>query len=318
MIRFDRSRLLVYIAVIGGCVSCSGPSISISSDRRLSVHEAEERIATMFDAFEGVAGIFVYHVSSGASVELNADTLFPTASMIKVPILATVFDRMERGTFGYHDRWEYRDSLRYPGVDLLASFKEGRGIPPAQVVLLMITLSDNTAALWCQEKVGGGSAVNEWLAANGFERTRVNSRTPGRGEDWEAYGWGQTTPREMASMLLQIRHGRLVSPAASEEMDRILSNQYWNDEALSRIPPYVQVIAKSGAVSASKSEVVLASPSGGDYVFCIVTKNQADTRWTSENEGYRLIREVSSIIWRTFGDDPDWEPAEGMERYWEP
>ena len=269
----------------------------------------------MADSLDGKVGIYVRHLETGETAAINADTLFPTASMIKLPILTTLFDQIEKGEIGYHDKWVYRDSLLYAGEDILGSFKDGEEISVDKVAMLMITTSDNTASLWCQLMVGTGTAVNEWMAANGFEGTRVNSRTEGRYEDWQKYGWGQTTPREIAELLVMVREGRAVSPAASEEMYRILTRIYWNDEALSQIPPYVQVASKQGAVSASKSEVVLVNGPSGDYVFSVITDEQSDTRWESDNAGYVLIRDVSRLLWNYFEHDDDWEPAEGMEKY---
>ncbi|MEM1270623.1 MAG: serine hydrolase, partial [Bacteroidota bacterium] len=244
------------------------------------------------------------------------DTLFPTASMIKVPIMVKLFDRIEQGEVGYHDNWVYRDSLLYPGEDLLGSFKDGEQISVAKVVMLMITTSDNTASLWSQLMAGTGTAINTWLAEHGFEGTRVNSRTEGRRGDWERYGWGQTTPREIADLMVMIRNGEAVSPAASEEMYRVLTRIYWNDEALSQLPPTVQVASKQGAVSQSRSEVVLVNAPSGDYVFSVITNNQEDKSWTYENTGFALIRAVSQELWRHFEPNSTWQPAEGMQTYW--
>ena len=101
----------------------------------------------------------------------------------------------------------------------------------------------------------------------------------------------------MAKLLVMIREGRAVNTAASEEMYRVLCNIYWNGEALSQIPPYVQAASKQGAVNASRSEVVLVNAPSGDYVFCIITKSQKDKSWDYDNEGYVLIRMVSKILW---------------------
>jgi beta-lactamase class A len=183
--------------------------------------------------------------------------------------------------------------------------------------MLMITTSDNTASLWCQHEAGTGTDINAWLAAHGFELTRMNSRTPGRRSNWEQYGWGQTTPREIAELLVMIREGRAVSPTASEEMYRALTRTYWNDEALSQIPPTVQVASKQGAVSASRSEVVLVNAPSGDYVFSVITNLQKDQSWEHDNEGYVLLRDVSRLLWNHFEPDSDWKPAPDAERYFE-
>lgn len=84
----------------------------------------------------------------------------------------------------------YRDSLYYPGMDLLGSFKDGEKIQLRKAAFLMTALSDNTASLWLQHLCGGGEAINRWLSDHGFQATRMNSRTEGRRKFWEVYGWG--------------------------------------------------------------------------------------------------------------------------------
>jgi len=173
---------------------------------------------------------------------------------------------------------------------------------------LMITMSDNTASLWCQQLAGTGVEINNFLETNGFKNTRMNSRTPGRKENWQKYGWGQTSPREMAELLIKIHQGSIVNKAAAEEMYRVLCNIYWSGEALSQIPPSVQAASKQGAVNQSRSEVVLVNGPSGDYVFCIITNNQKDESWKYDNEGFSLIRNVSKLLWKYFEPESDWQP----------
>lgn len=58
----------------------------------------------------------------------------------------------------------------------------------------------------------GGGTINRWLHDHGFDSTRANSRVPGREGARAAYGWGQTTPREMAALLVMIRADRRSRP----------------------------------------------------------------------------------------------------------
>jgi beta-lactamase class A len=104
----------------------------------------------------------------------------------------------------------------------------------------------------------------------------------------------------MAELLVMIREGRAVSADASEEMYRALCKIYWDDEALSAIPMTVQAASKQGAVNASRSEVVLVNAPHGDYVFCVITKNQVDESWDADNAGFVLLREVSRTLWEHF------------------
>lgn len=276
-----------------------------------------KKIQALVQNFDGDVGIYVRHLKTGHTVQIRADSIFPTASMIKVPITIGIFDKIEKGELDYHSTLIYKDSLAYNGEeDLLLSFKDGSPISLSKVLMLMITTSDNTASLWCQQLAGTGLAINTWLERNGFEHTRVNSRTPGRESDRSRYGWGQTTPREMAELLVKIREGKVVSPRVSERIYRNLVRIYWDSEALSQIPPNIQVASKQGAVDRSKSEVVLVNAPHGDYVFCVITKNQKDIRWVKDNAGFVLLRQVSALLWNYFEPDSKWKPAAGIDEWY--
>jgi len=241
-------------------------------------------------------------LSNGQEIALNADSLFPTASMVKIPILLVLFDRIQSGDLAYDSTLMWMpEVVNYPPGGMLSSLKDSSKISLTKMISLMITYSDNHASLWCQELAGGGLQINQWLQKNGFSKTRMNSRTLDRQDDWKIYGWGQTTPREMAGLLTMIHENKAVSPWASEEMYRYLTRIYWDDEALSAIPRTVQVASKQGAVSQSRSEVVLVNAPGGAYVFCVITNNQVDESWDADNTGYVLLREVSALLWSAWG-----------------
>ena len=291
------------------------PSSNLFAQNEKIDHKLTQQLANLVKDFNGDVGIYVKSLRTGKTASFNADSIFPTASMIKVPITCGIFDKIERGELDYHAQLTYKDSLLYAGEDILGSFKHGEKIALSKVLLLMITTSDNTASLWSQSLAGTGTAINELMAKNGLQYTRVNSRTPGRQQAQRQYGWGQTTPREMANLLTLIREGKMINAAASERIYRNLIRIYFDHEALSQIPPYIQAASKSGAVNAARSEVVLVNAPHGDYVFCIATKNQKDTSWQSDNESYVLIRKLSQLLWNYFEPKSKWQPAAGMEKY---
>lgn len=273
-----------------------------------------QKITEAIQGFHGDVGVYVRNLRTNRVVEIKADTVFPTASMVKVPILCGIFDNLHKGELQYDQILTYRDSLHYDD-GIVGSLRDSAQIPLPYVLMLMETLSDNTGSLWMQALAGGGETINKWLAAHGFENTRVNSRTPGRQEAQKTYGWGQTSPREMAELIALIRAGKVISPAVSERMYRILGRQFWDGDALSQIPPTIQVIAKNGAVNQSKSEVVLVHAPHGDYVFCLTTKNQNDERWKPDNEGRVLLRNLSRLIWTHYEPKYNWKPLEGSAKW---
>jgi len=263
--------------------------------------------------FNGQVGIYVKNLKTGKTAAINADTLFPTASMIKVSIQCGVMDKIEKGELAYNQKLVYRDSLLYPGEDILGSFKDKDTIQLSKVVLLMITMSDNTASTWLQ-RIVTGEYINNWLDKNGFKVLRVNSRVKGREAIRSKYGWGVSSPYEMCRLFTMIRNGEAVSPAASERMYRDLVRIYWDDRSLSQIPPYVQAASKSGSVDEAKSETVLVNAAHGDYVFSVTTNNNKDQRWTPDNEAHQLIRKISALLWHYYEPKSDWKPAPGVDK----
>jgi beta-lactamase class A len=289
-------------------------SSPLAAQRQSQPHPDAALTATLRSlttGFHGKVGIYVRNLRTGATVEMDADSVFPTASIVKVPILLTLMDQVEHGRLRLDSTVAYPDTLHYrygESTDMVGYMQAGDTLPVRELAFLMLTISDNFASLWLQGLVGGGATVNEWLAANGFQQTRVNSRTPGREEARSRFGWGQTTPREIADAFVRIREGRAVSPAASEEMYRMLGKAYWDKVALAEIPPTVNAISKQGFVDRSRSEVLLANAPTGDYVLAVFTRDQADTSYTADNEGSRLIRAVSRAVYERFNPRDPWRP----------
>ncbi len=214
-------------------------------------NKLRSKLSEAIQGFNGDVGIYIKELKTGRTVAINADTIFPTASIVKVSILIGVMDKIEKGELHYDSAHVYKDSLLYEGEDILGSFKDGEKILLKKIIMLMLTTSDNTASLWLQKLAGTGIRINEILDSMGFVNTRVNSRTPGRENNRTIYGWGQTTPKEIGTLFEMIYRNKIFSPATCERMMRCLGRNYWDeDEAISQIPPYIEVFSKNGCVNA--------------------------------------------------------------------
>ena len=257
------------------------------------------QIAMLLKDFKGDVGVYVKNLKTNKIVAINADTVFPTASIVKIPILIGIMDKIENKTFDYHQQLVYRDSLAYSDFDVTANLKDTAKIEMAKVIMLMLTTSDNTASLWLQKLAGGGARINEILDSAGLKATRVNSRTSGRENNRTQYGWGQTTPYEMAILMEKIYKGQIINDSTSKKMIRLLGRNYWDEQAISKIPSNVFVSSKNGCVDASRSEVLLVMAKQ-PYIFSIFTKNNKDQRWTHENEAWMLAKNLSALLWQHF------------------
>ncbi len=298
----NRMKYLISVAII---IFIGGTCYAQKSDKKL-----QKEIASLITSYNGNIGIYVRNLKNGKIVSTNADTIFPTASIVKVSILIGVMDKINRNELFYDSSLVYKDSLLYEGEDILGSFKTNEKILLKKVIMLMLTTSDNTASLWLQSLAGKGTRINEILDSLGFKYTRVNSRTPGRENNRSIYGWGQTTPSEMGKLFEMVYRSRIFSPALCERIMRCLGRNYWDeDEAISQIPPNIEVFSKNGCVDASRSEVLLVNAPHNPYIFCIFTKNNKDTSWTRTNEAWTLARKISKLLWNYFEPKEKWSSA---------
>lgn len=286
---------------------------SISAVAQKTDNHLQNEINNLLKGFNGDVGVYVYDISKNKIAAVNADTIFPTASMVKVPIFIGLMHKINNGELTYHQEMIFTDSVRYSeGQEILASFKDSSKINLNVLIMLMMSMSDNGASLWLQGLSGGGTQINKYMDSLGMKYTRVNSRTPGRKENWNEYGWGQTTPREMATLMKLIVENKIIDKQISERMLRMMSRQVWDEDAIAEIPPNVFVADKSGAVDQTRDEVLYVN-GAHPYIFCICTKNNKDSSWEHDNEAWVLTRKLSALLWKYFNPKSNWQPSEFLK-----
>ena len=119
--------------------------------------DLQRQIEALVTGFHGTVGVYVYDVKKNRMAAYQADTLFPTASIVKIPILIGIMSKIQNKELDFHQVMVYKDTLNYdPGEDVLAAFKPDQKILLSKLMLLSLSLSDNTASLLLQGLAGGG------------------------------------------------------------------------------------------------------------------------------------------------------------------
>ena len=121
-----RSKILVFIFLL-----FSGGLLAQKTDAKLTA-----QIRELVNSFHGDLGIYIKDLKTGKTVAINADTVFPTASIVKVPILLGVAQQLFTGELNYDSLFTYKDSLLYEGEDILGSFKNGEKIALKKLLML--------------------------------------------------------------------------------------------------------------------------------------------------------------------------------------
>jgi beta-lactamase class A len=274
---------------------------------------AAPALAAQLDAiaapFRGRMGYSIHFRRKNERIERNADEAFPTASTIKLAILCSAMEKIDRGEWKYSDTREYKEIDKRGGAGFIQNYKIGTKLELKELLHLMITVSDNTATAmmirWLTPK-----EINGWLDRHGLKNTRILSQLPPEEIELrklaDKWGLGVTTPREMVSLMEQIADDKAGSPTACDEMQRILTHQYFNDLIAKQFPPWVSVASKSGAVNQSRSDVALIHSPAGDITIAVYTKDNVDQSWTDSNEAEVAIKKISAAVWKFYNPKVKW------------
>ena len=257
-------------------------------------------------AHRGVVGYTVVDVDGGARLSRRGDETFPTASLIKVPVLVTVFDLVAQGRLSLDDRLTVLKIDKVPGSGQLQHLHDGAVITVRDAAWLMTTISDNTATNLLLDRIII-RRVWEKMEALGLENTKVHSKTFLRSssvamDSSVKYGLGVTTPNEMATLFELLARGRAVNPAADSAMLDMLEHNEDN-QMLQRFAGGVRAAHKTGATDAVRTECSLFHLSSR-VVACVLTKENEDRRWVIDTEPQVTMARMGEAIVKAWGPPP--------------
>ena len=116
-----------------------------------AVRSEIERLA---DATGGIVGVSATHLSTGRHIGYREGELFPTASVIKLPLLVTLYEDAIAGRIDLSERVTYRDATKVAGSGVLQFLDDGLNPTLRDLAVLMMSVSDNTATDLLFDRVG--------------------------------------------------------------------------------------------------------------------------------------------------------------------
>lgn len=122
-----------------------------------------ERIKTIISDAEIEAGVAVWHIESGARLDVNGDAPFPMASTFKIPILATACQQLSAGAISLNARVPLADADKSMGSGILPYFESGLQPTVRDLLTLMIIISDNTATDIMVDYLGGAAVIEAYM-----------------------------------------------------------------------------------------------------------------------------------------------------------
>jgi beta-lactamase class A len=264
----------------------------------LSPKEAElfaklrARVQAVDARLDGVLGVYVEDLSTGATVELHADEVFPTASSIKLALLYELYHQAEEGRIDLGEVTQ-PPAARVRGGGILQELGPRVSLSWRDLAVLMIGWSDNEATNVLARRVGM-DAVNRRLDALGLPRTRLRRQMM----DLEAARRGDenvSTPHEIARLAGIIASGKGLGPERAKDLLAVAAVPDESSHFRRGLPEGFRAVSKPGALEGVRCEAAWVDVSGRPYTAAIMT-----TYLRRETEGEAAITEISAALFDTF------------------
>jgi len=261
----------------------------------------DQRVRAEIAQFKGKVSLFAKSLDTGMVYELGGNDRVPTASTIKIAIMVEAFARVAEGKAKWTDELILTKEKKVGGSGILPEFADGLHLTFRDGVMLMMTLSDNSATNLVID-VLTADAVNARMESLGLKETRLMRRVFGGGESIEGkkeenkrFGLGRTTPHEMVTLLEKLERGEVISPAASKEMLELMkreqgTNGIWREQW--RVPK----ATKSGALDALRSNLGIIYHPRGRIALAITCNEIPEVNWTVDNPALLLMSRISEIV----------------------
>jgi len=233
--------------------------------------------------------VLVWSIDDHSYVNINANTIYPCASIIKLPVLIQLYKSIEAEQFGVNDSMFLTEYYRSSGSGNLQYAQAGNQYTIFQLASMMIQDSDNTATNMLMSKIGSMNDINAALKNWGIKHTRVRTWLP------DLTGNNYTTAEDMAQMLYNVTDDNNSFLNVNSQCDIInIMGKVKNVNLIKAgLPPNVDFIHKTGDIGKMLGDAgVVYMPSGERYIVVILAH-----RPHNDVNGKLYIQEASRMIY---------------------
>ena len=248
--------------------------------------------------YPGRVAIVIKDLKTNREWTYHQDDLFPSASLIKVPVMICVFHKIRQGQLALSDPIVLRRRNRVGGSGSLKWRPDGAKLTVRELVQRMISESDNTATSMLIEVVGMSYLQQQFpkigLLYTGIYQEGMSIK--GGRVAHENY----TTAREMAMMLEKIYRGEMIDRAASSLMLDVLKHKKAVASRLAKgLPRRWEIAHKTGLLRQACHDTAIIFSPDGDYIVTVLTGHNPDYK-TAKN----FISQLGRITFRHYGGTP--------------
>ena len=265
----------------------------------------DEAVSALVGGFPGEVAFFARNLITGEELGYRPDRIMPTASTIKLLVLAEFYRQVDAGRLDPDSPLSIAADERRGGSGILKDLSPGIAISARDHATLMTALSDNTSTAVLVRLLGLGRILD---SAREWGLTQTTATFVGT-----ARQYGASTPRDLVQLLTLIDGDAIGSPAACATIRDTLLTQQYHDQ-LARYLPFSQynrdgarhtgplvVRSKSGfsngATGGVRTDAGLVTLGDGlRYAICTMVEGSADRHFGPEHDGAILNGKISRLI----------------------
>jgi beta-lactamase class A len=257
------------------------------------------RVEALDQQLDGVLGVAILDLTDRREWDYHAEEEFPTASTIKLAILAELFHQEQLARDGKPGNQRLMDRYVVRKEDLVPDSAVLGNLTPGVTLLTnrdlagaVVAVSDNSASNILASRVGM-ARVDETLESLGLKQTRLRRQMM----DLEAARQGReniATPRELVSLLAAIYRNQLFPADLTKDFFDLLSTP--KDSSLPRLlPESVKVANKPGALQGVRCDAGIVFLPNRPFAIAVMTTYDRD-----EQQASNIIGQVGLLAYRMF------------------
>jgi beta-lactamase class A len=228
------------------------------------------RLIELLNPPTGLIALAARHVETGRTWRHNERVALPSASLIKLPILAAFWAAAEAGRLDADERANVPAGTSVGGTGVLKALAPGLQPTWSDLATLMITVSDNVATNLLIDRLGM-DAIQAWIDKAGLADTRLERRMMDRAAMSAGRGnW--TSAADMETLLSAVAAGTCVSGEASRRMRGALEAQQIQDRLPRRLGDGVRVANKTGNFADVIHDAGIVTWPGGTLAVAVLTQ----------------------------------------------
>ncbi|MCQ2743425.1 MAG: class A beta-lactamase-related serine hydrolase [bacterium] len=232
--------------------------------------------------------IYVWEYEQGRYVDINADKIYPAASIIKVPILVRMFKSIEANQFTIYDEMKMIEQYRSTGSGNLQYAPANKLYTMDYLAKTMIQDSDNTSTNMIMAKMGGMDDVNIGLRDWGISKTYVRTWLP------DLEGTNKTTASDMAKILYNLDNPGFLNVNSREYIIDYMSHVKNNRLIQAGLGEGALFVHKTGDIGTMLGDAgIVFAPNGGKYIVVILAERPHNSQ-----QGKDFIVKASEMIYK--------------------